>query len=273
MELQKFDFKGHGVRVIADDPDNPQWVATDVAKVLGYGSAKDMARRLDEDEKGRRSVPTLGGEQQLTTVTESGLYTAIIGSKRPEAKDFKRWITHEVLPSIRKHGGYLTPSKVQEVLTDPDTIIQLATQLKDERARAEKAELEAKRSAQVINIQAPMVAKAAAHSAVEHAVGKQDFARQVQQYGYTRGVDIKQRDVLTLLARKGLLIKPGRADSGHITAQSVRSDRGWNKRGTTETGYEYVKPLITKKGQDLAWKWVYEAFETHGPHLNPEEAA
>lgn len=139
---QVFDFNGARVRVITEDPDNPQWVATDVAKVLGYRNSPDMVRRLDEDEKGTRSVRTLGGTQTVTTVTESGLYTAILGSKRSEAKAFKRWVTHEVLPTIRKHGGYLTPRKMEEVLTDPDTIIQLATQLKTERQRA--AALEAR---------------------------------------------------------------------------------------------------------------------------------
>ena len=73
--------------------------------------------------------------QEIVIINEPGLYSLVIRTRKPEAKSFRRWITHEVIPSIRKHGGYLTPQKVEEVLLNPDTIIQLATQLKEERAR------------------------------------------------------------------------------------------------------------------------------------------
>ncbi|MCX7491506.1 phage antirepressor KilAC domain-containing protein [Corynebacterium sp. P6129] len=142
-----------------------------------------------------------------------------------------------------------------------------------EAERANRAELEAKRHAQVIDIQAPMVAKATAHSSVEHSVGRQEFARQVQQFGFTRGVDIKQHSVYTLLARHGMTIKGDRSDRGHITAQAVRNGWGWNHRGVNDDGYEYVTPKLTKKGQDLVWKWILKDFETYGPTLNPKKAA
>ncbi|OIR41184.1 antirepressor [Corynebacterium sp. NML140438] len=144
MNIQPFDFQGHEVRVLVEDG-APRWVASDVAKVLGYRMASDMTRRLDEDEKGTRSVRTPGGEQEVSTITESGLYSAILGSKIPAAREFKRWVTHEVLPSIRKRGGYLTPEATEAALTDPDFIIRLTTSLKDERAR--RAELEAQAEA------------------------------------------------------------------------------------------------------------------------------
>lgn len=134
MNIQPFDFQGHEVRVLVDDGE-PRWVASDVAKVLGYREAFNLTRRLDEDEKGPRLVRTPGGEQEVTTITESGLYSAILGSKVPAAREFKRWVTHEVLPSIRKRGGYLTPQAAEEALTDPDFIIRLATDLKAERAK------------------------------------------------------------------------------------------------------------------------------------------
>lgn len=136
-----FQFQDREVRVLEVEG-APWFVASDVAKILSYREAYDMTRRLDDDDKGPRSVRTLGGEQQLTTISEPGLYVAILGSKVPGAREFKRWVTHEVLPAIRQHGGYLTDSKIEEVLTDPDTLIRLATQLKDERAarlREEKA--------------------------------------------------------------------------------------------------------------------------------------
>lgn len=86
------------------------FAATDVAKALGYRMASDMTRRLDDDEKGTRSMRTPGGEQQISVLTESGLYSAVLGSKVESAKAFKRWVTHEVLPAIRRRGGYMTAS-------------------------------------------------------------------------------------------------------------------------------------------------------------------
>lgn len=140
-EVAQYDFKGNSVRTICDDDGEIWFVATDVARILAYRNASDMCRRLSDEEKGTHSTRTPGGDQHLITINESGLYSCVLGSKKSEAKEFKRWVTSEVLPSIRKHGGYLTPAKIEEVLLNPDTIISLATQLKAERAR--RVELEA----------------------------------------------------------------------------------------------------------------------------------
>lgn len=88
----------------------PWFVAGDVAGALDYSEAKDMTRNLDDDEKGRQIVPTLGGDQEMTVINESGLYSAILKSRKPEAKAFKKWVTSEVLPSIRKTGSYTAPA-------------------------------------------------------------------------------------------------------------------------------------------------------------------
>ena len=108
-DLIQHAFRGQAVRVITDESAEPWFVATDVAKILGYREAKDMTRRLDDDEKGRRSVPTLGGAQDVTVITEAGLYAAILGSQVPGAREFKRWVTHELLPEIRRTGVYALP--------------------------------------------------------------------------------------------------------------------------------------------------------------------
>ncbi|HIW98760.1 MAG TPA: hypothetical protein H9871_01310, partial [Candidatus Nesterenkonia stercoripullorum] len=143
-----------------------------------------------------------------------------------------------------------------------------------EAARADAAEKESARHQQALDIQAPMVAKAAAHSGVDKAIGRQQFARQVQQFGDTRGADIKQNDVYELLGRHGMTVRGDRQDNGHITAQARRNGWGWNETGVSEkTGYEFTKPLIKKKGQDIAWKWVQNDFETYGAALNPRKAA
>lgn len=88
----------------------PWFVAGDVSTALDYSEAKDMTRNLDDDEKGRQIVPTLGGDQEMTVINESGLYSAILKSRKPEAKAFKKWVTSEVLPSIRKTGSYTAPA-------------------------------------------------------------------------------------------------------------------------------------------------------------------
>jgi anti-repressor protein len=103
--VERFIFHGDEVRSIIMNGE-PWWVATDATKILGYRNAGDATRLLDEDEKGTHSVRTLGGEQVVTIVNEPGLYSLILRSKLPQAKAFKRWITHEVIPTIRKTGGY-----------------------------------------------------------------------------------------------------------------------------------------------------------------------
>ncbi|WP_312963909.1 BRO-N domain-containing protein [Stutzerimonas nitrititolerans] len=100
-----FRFEAREVRTMLID-DQPWFVAADVASALQYLTAKDMARNLDDDEKGRQIVPTPGGEQEMTVINESGLYSAILRSRKAEAKRFKKWVTAEVLPAIRKHGRY-----------------------------------------------------------------------------------------------------------------------------------------------------------------------
>jgi anti-repressor protein len=104
-ELQVFAFEGAEVRTVTVDGE-PWWVATDATKILGYRSASDATRWLDDDEKGKHSVRTPGGEQSVTVINEPGLYSLILRSKLPQAKAFKRWVTHEVIPAIRKTGRY-----------------------------------------------------------------------------------------------------------------------------------------------------------------------
>ena len=100
-----FQFEAHEVRTLLID-DQPWFIASDVAMALLYREAKDMARNLDDDEKGRQIVPTPGGDQEMLVINESGLYSAILRSRKAEAKRFKKWVTAEVLPAIRKHGRY-----------------------------------------------------------------------------------------------------------------------------------------------------------------------
>lgn len=112
MSIVQFSFESSSIRTLGDAI-SPLFVAADVAAILGYGSTKDATRILDDDEKQTVSIDTNGGKQSMTAVTESGLYAMILKSRRPEAKRFRKWVTSEVLPSIRKTGRY----EAQETIT------------------------------------------------------------------------------------------------------------------------------------------------------------
>lgn len=94
------------IRVIRDENGDPLFIASDIARALGYRMASDMTRRIDDEDRGTRSVRTPSGQQDMTVLTESGFYAAVLGSQAQHAREFKRWVTAEVLPSIRKTGGY-----------------------------------------------------------------------------------------------------------------------------------------------------------------------
>lgn len=115
-ELTIFENEEFG-RVRTIEIDNEPWfVASDIAKALGYRMASDLSRRIDDEDKGTQKVSTPSGMQEMTVINESGMYSAILGSNLPNAKKFKHWVTSEVLPSIRKTGGYHVPKTYAEAL-------------------------------------------------------------------------------------------------------------------------------------------------------------
>ncbi|MCI8868868.1 MAG: phage repressor protein/antirepressor Ant [Anaerotignum sp.] len=130
--LQIFTYNGNEVRTVQKDGE-PWWVLKDVCEVLGIGNSRMTYERLEEDEKGVSLIDTLGGKQQMQVINESGLYNVIIRSDKPEAKPFRKWITSEVLPSIRRHGAYMTPETLEAAILNPDLLIRLCTALKDEQ--------------------------------------------------------------------------------------------------------------------------------------------
>lgn len=141
---KEFLFNDQQVRTVVRDGE-PWFVGKDVAIVLGYGNTKDaLLSHIDEEDRAilQRSenatfeIPNRG----LTIINESGLYSLIVSSKLPKAKEFKRWVTSEVLPTIRKHGAYMDMDVIEKALTNPDFIIQLATTLKEEKQRRMEAE-------------------------------------------------------------------------------------------------------------------------------------
>lgn len=132
-ELQIFKFEGSAVRTLMLD-DSPWWVLSDVCKILEIANSRNVTRRLDDDEKGVHLVDTPSGPQQMTIVNEWGLYETIFRSDKEVAKRFRRWVTHEVLPAIRKTGTYsITPTARALTTDDYMKAAQLAATCRNER--------------------------------------------------------------------------------------------------------------------------------------------
>jgi prophage antirepressor-like protein len=120
--LAPFQFEDQQVRAFLDEHGEPWFVAADVCACLGIGNSRDALSRLDEDEKGVGSTDTPGGPQVVATVNEPGLFNLVLSSRKPEARAFKRWITHEVLPSIRRTGSYTVPGTPRLTVQQQDTV-------------------------------------------------------------------------------------------------------------------------------------------------------
>ena len=132
-DLQIFNYEEMPVRVV-DKDGSPWWVLSDVCRVLEIANSRNVAARLDDDEKGVYLMDTLGGSQNMTIINESGLYKVILRSDKPEAKKFTRWVTHEVLPAIRKTGSYSTKSKGD--MEQGEFLAKLASETQDSRQKA-----------------------------------------------------------------------------------------------------------------------------------------
>jgi anti-repressor protein len=136
-ELQKvFDYSGQEVRTMVKG-EEIWFVAKDVCEVLEIRNVTQAVNRLDEDE---RSMFNIGRQGNTNIINEAGLYMLILGSKKKEAKQFKRWVTHEVLPSIRKHGAFMTDDLLEQAIRDPDFVIGMITNLKEEKEKRKAAE-------------------------------------------------------------------------------------------------------------------------------------
>ncbi|NYE07300.1 prophage antirepressor-like protein [Bacillus niacini] len=137
-QIQKlFNYHENPVRTVVLESDI-WFVAKDICDVLEIKNASDALKRLDNDEVTRFNLGGLSGETNL--VNEPGLYSLVLGSRKPEAKQFKRWVTHEVLPTIRKHGAYMTENVLEQAIGNPDFMIGLLSSLKEEKERSKALE-------------------------------------------------------------------------------------------------------------------------------------
>lgn len=209
--LQIFNSPEFGQVRIVQQNGEPWFIGKDVAEILGYSNTKDaIAKHVDDEDKLGSQIATSGQNRNMTIINESGLYSLILSSKMPKAKEFKRWVTSEVIPAIRKHGGYLTADKIEQALTDPDTIIKLATTLKEERAARQQAEAS-------LQAAKPKVLFADAVSASDSTILIGDLAKILKQNGYNTG----QKRLFQWLRDNGYLIKRQGADYNSPTQRSM----------------------------------------------------
>lgn len=147
--IQIFNNEELGTIRIVGTSDAPQFCLSDICKILGLQAAA-VTRRLEKDVISSHTLLTSGGYQALNFVTEDGLYDVILDSRKPEAKRFRKWVTSEVLPTIRKHGAYMTKDTLERAIAEPDFLIQLATTLKEEKAKRLEAEQQCEAQKQII---------------------------------------------------------------------------------------------------------------------------
>lgn len=239
-ELQVFSYNGYQLRTVLINGD-VWFVAKDVCDILDIQNIRQNTATLDEDEKGVCKIYTPGGLQDMTIISESGLYTLTLRSNKDEAKPFKRWVTHEVLPSIRKHGAYITPAKMQEIMQDPDVWIQVLQALKAEQQKVKALQEQAEADK-------PKVIFAESVEASKGSILIRELAKLLRQNGCPYG----QNRLFRELRERGYLIKCG-TDYNMPTQKSMELglmeilERSIN-RGEGEI--QICKtPKITGKGQ------------------------
>ena len=206
--LQVFNFEKKDIRIVMKDGE-PWWVAKDVCDVLDLSNPSESLKALDEDELTSETLRSGGQGREMRLISESGVYTLVMRSNKPEAKRFRKWVTSEVLPTIRKHGAYMTPAKLEEVLLHPDTLIKLAQNLKDEQEK--RAALEAQAEAD-----RPKVLFADSVTASKTSILVGDLAKLLRQ----NGVQIGQNRLFQWLRENGYLIRR-KGDSFNMPTQSA----------------------------------------------------
>ena len=259
-EMQKFDFKGASLRTLTDEAGEPWFVAKDVCDILELGNTTNALRALDEDEKTNFTncnVAQNGGRAPLI-ISEPGLYKLIMRSRKPEAKEFQRWVTHEVLPQIRKTGGYIPTSE-----TDDDmTILAKAVMIGQRTMEAQKRKI-AEQQTRIVELE-PKARFADAVAASDGTCLVGELAKMLRQ----NGMDIGQNRLFRLLQADGYLGKSG--SNRNVPTQRAMDLGLFRIKETTVThadGHTTVSrtPKVTGKGQryfiDRYWSRAQPSLE------------
>ena len=195
-EIQRFDFKGAALRTLTDEAGEPWFVAKDVCDILEISNPSDALKRLDDDERSRFN---LGRQGETNIVNEAGLYVLVLGSRKPEAHEFKRWVTHEVLPSIRKTGGYIPTSE-----SDSDEDIMARAVLVAQKTIDRKNQQIAEQQTRIVELE-PKARFADAVAASDGTCLIGELAKMLRQ----NGLDIGQNRLFEILRQDGYLGKTG----------------------------------------------------------------
>jgi anti-repressor protein len=241
-ELQEFNFQGNQLRTVLIDSE-PFFVGKDAATAIGYKNFRDALKTHVKAKYKRESrIATPFGAQTMTVISEPGLYQLAGESKLPSAGPFQDWVYEQVLPSIRKHGAYMTPETIEKAIYNPDFIINLATQLKDEQAKT--AALTADNETMKPKA---LFADAVATSHTTILVG--DLAKVLKQ----NGVDIGAKRLFAWLREQGYLIKRIGADYNSPTQRAMELGLFEVKETAISHSDGHVTvqktPKVTGKGQ------------------------
>jgi prophage antirepressor-like protein len=240
-------FEGHNIRIVTDEQGEPWFVASDIAAVLGYAQTNSMNKLIDEEDKEKRVIQIGGNYVNQSLISESGLYQAIFGSTKPEAKLFKRWVTFDVLPSVRRNGGYISGQEQDS----PELI--MAKALMVAQSVIESKTLELQKAQERIAIQAPKADFADRVAGADKGVLLGNFAKTV---------GIGPKKIFAILREMRILMKGG---NRHNLPFQQYLDQGYFE--VIEKPYEIngetrlaFSPTITGKGQ----QWLTHKLLTAG---------
>ena len=247
-ELQIFNHPQFGdIRALNIDGE-PWFIAPDICKVLTIGNITDAISRLDSDEVTLVSIEGSRNGVPVNAVSEAGLYRLVLGSRKKQANAFKRWVVHDVLPSIRKHGAYLTPQVTNQILNNPDLLISLATKIKEEQTRnrilmEENTDLRAQN-----DVMKPKALFADSVSVSESDCTVGAFAKILRQ----NGVQIGRNRLFEWLRDNGYLMRDGQKEKNIPTQKSMELGLFRVKETTIHNGDEVFisyTAYFTGKGQ------------------------
>lgn len=242
-EIQKFDFRGASLRTLTDKAGEPWFVLKDCMSILDLGNPTETVKMFDDDEFSTTEViDSIGRRQQAYIISEPGLYRLVMRSRKPEAKEFQRWVTHEVLPQIRKTGGYIPTSESdsdEDIMARAVLVAQKTIDRKNQQLQAKDAQ---------IKMLEPKARFADAVAASDGTCLVGELAKMLRQ----NGMDIGQNRLFRLLQADGYLGKSG--SNRNVPTQRAMDLGLFRIKETTVThadGHTTVSrtPKVTGKGQ------------------------
>lgn len=235
-EIRSFVSDTFGNLRVAMQKGEPWFVSADVCQALAID--KTQTRRLDDDEKGVCLIQTLGGAQEMAVINEPGLYSLVLGSRKKEAKAFKRWVTHDVIPSVRKHGAYMTDETLKRALTEPEFLRDLANRLIEEKNK--RLALEAEKTV--------MLPKAEYYDAYMESPDLITTSTIAQNYGMRAENFNKMLERMGVQYRSGKMwiLKKAYIDKGYMQSATYQRGNGeirnWNK--WTPSGQKFLYDFL-----------------------------